>query len=248
MAKIIVLQHVPYEILGTINPLLKQLGIRIKYVNFGRHPHAAPRIKGYDGLVILGGPMNVDQVDLHPHLLTEVKLIKEAMRAQVPILGICLGAQLIAKANGASVRKHSCTEIGWYTVEPTDDGCKDTLLRHFAKQERVFQWHGDTFDIPKNAVQIAEGTSCKNQAFRIGNNIYGLQFHLEVDAAMIERWLNVAAHKVELSGLQDQIDTAVIRAEIPRYIERSQALSKLVFMEFCKMVGKEHPPISLNSR
>lgn len=246
MAKIIVLQHVPYEILGTINPLLKQLGIRIKYVNFGRHPHAAPSITGYDGLVILGGPMNVDQVKMYPHLQREVMLIKAAMRAQVPILGICLGAQLIAKANGAQVQKHSCTEIGWYSVKPTAAGRQDTLLGHFAEQEQVFQWHGDTFDIPTNAVMIAEGETCKNQAFRIGDNIYGLQFHLEVDAAMIERWLNVAANKTELNTTQ--IDPVAIRAEIPKYIERSKALSKNVFMEFCKMVGKEHPPISLVSR
>jgi GMP synthase (glutamine-hydrolysing) len=248
MARIIVLQHVPYEILGTMNPLLKQMGIRIKYVNFGRHPHAVPNVEGYHGLVILGGPMNVDQVAHYPHLETEIKVIQHAMRLQIPILGICLGAQLIAKANGAKVEKHSCTEIGWYPLEKTAAGEQDPLLCHMNSQETIFQWHGDTFAIPDNAQHLVRGHTCENQAFRIGDNVYGFQFHLEVDAAMIERWLNVAVHKAELSKLEGQIDPAIIRAEIPKYIDRSMALSKLVFTEFCKLVGKTHPPVSFTSR
>lgn len=248
MTRIIVLQHVAYEILGTMNPLLKDMGIRIKYVNFDRHPHAEPNIQGYDGLVILGGPMNVDQVGQHPHLKTEINVIQQAMSAQIPILGICLGAQLIAKANGAAVTKQLVPEIGWYALQPTDAAGEDPLLQHLQATEMIFQWHGDTFAIPHNAVHLVKGNDCLNQAFRIGDNIYGLQFHLEVDASMIERWLNVAVNKSELTKLQGKIDPEVIRAQTLRYIERSMQLSKLVFTEFCKLVGKVHPPMSFSSR
>src|SRR6056297_3056447 len=105
MARIIVLQHVAFEILGTMNPLFKQQGISIRYINFSREPDARPRLDGYDGLVILGGPMSVNESHLYPHLKFEMELIKQAMKQQMPILGICLGAQLIAKANGAAIKK-----------------------------------------------------------------------------------------------------------------------------------------------
>ncbi len=103
MKKLLVLQHVAHELLGTLNPLLKRAGFRIRYVNFARHPDAQPGLDGYDGLIVLGGPMSVNDSNRLPHLVTELKLIEEAMRREVPILGICLGAQLIAKTLGAAV-------------------------------------------------------------------------------------------------------------------------------------------------
>ena len=97
MKKLLVCQHVPFEILGTLNPMLKSAGLRIQYVNFGRHPDARPDLGGYDGLVILGGPMNVGQVEAYPHLATELEMVRQALEMDIPTLGICLGAQLIAK-------------------------------------------------------------------------------------------------------------------------------------------------------
>ena len=116
MKKVLVFQHVPYEILGTLDPLLRAAGYRIRYVNFGREPDAEPDIEKYQGLVVLGGPMNVDMVEKYPHLKTEVRLIKRAMELGIPILGICLGAQLIAKTLGAKVSKNPEKGIGWYDI------------------------------------------------------------------------------------------------------------------------------------
>ena len=237
MTKIVVLQHVPYEILGTMNPLFKQQGMRIKYVNFGRHPHAEPSLRRADALVILGGPMNVDMIEEHPYLQTEIKLIQRAMEKQIPILGICLGAQLVAKAAGARVSKNPQKEIGWYDVSLTEEGVKDPLLMVFNKTEKIFQWHGDTFDLPKNSVHLASSAACSNQAFRIGDNIYGFQFHLEVDQPMIERWLNVPAHIEEMVASEGKINPEKIRQETPLYIARAERLSNQTFIAFGKLIG-----------
>ena len=121
MKKLLVVQHVAHEILGTLNPLLKRAGFRIRYVNFARYPEAEPSLDGYDGLIILGGPMSVYDADRFVHLTTELKLIEHAMERELPILGICLGAQLIAKALGASVYPNEEKEIGWYDVSPRDE-------------------------------------------------------------------------------------------------------------------------------
>ena len=235
MRKLLVCQHVAFEILGTLNPLLKDAGFRIRYLNFGREPDLEPEIGGYNGLVVLGGPMSVSQADQYPHLDTEVELIRSAIDRQVPILGICLGAQLIAKALGAEVRPNSQKEIGWYDLSLTEVGREDPLTRSFGDRERIFQWHGDTFDIPEGAVHLASSPSCRNQAFRYADNVYGLQFHLEVDEPLIERWLRVPIHRAEIAELGGQIDPEVIRKETPQSIDRVKQLSEHAFGEFINL-------------
>src|SRR5215471_12999412 len=128
MKKILVCQHVAYEILGTLNPLFKQNGFRIRYVNFGRFPDQKPSLEGYDGLVILGGPMNTDQQHEFPHLSEEVKMVQKALEMDIPILGICLGAQLIAQALGAKVGRNPQREIGWKEVFLTEEGKNDPVM------------------------------------------------------------------------------------------------------------------------
>ncbi|MDA2918767.1 gamma-glutamyl-gamma-aminobutyrate hydrolase family protein [Desulfobacterota bacterium AH_259_B03_O07] len=244
MSKILVFQHVPYEILGTLDPLLRRSGFRIKFVNFGRNPEAKPSLEGYRGLVVLGGPMNVDQTDQYKHVITEINLIQEAIDQGLPVLGICLGAQLIAKALGAKVSRNNEVEIGWYEVSPTENGLKDPLLSNFQKAEKIFQWHGDSFAIPDGAVHLAQSACCLNQAFRYRNNVYAFQFHLEVDQHMIERWLLVPQNKKEIEKTNGLIDPEGIRKETLIYIDRLKQLSDLVFSEFIKRFGvteRRHP-------
>lgn len=237
MKKIMVFQHVAYEILGTLNPLLKDAGFRIKYVNFGRHPQMEPSLEGYDGLIILGGPMNVDQHHQHPHLSYEVRVIKHAIKKDIPILGICLGAQLIAKALGARVYPNTEKEIGWYPLSLTEAGKKDPVLGSFQETEKIFQWHGDTFEIPESAILLASSPLCTHQAFRYQDKIYALQFHLEVDQAMIERWLNVPAHKEEIKSLGGKVDVEKIRQQTSLNIERLKILSEQSFSSFVRLFG-----------
>jgi GMP synthase (glutamine-hydrolysing) len=248
MRKLLVCQHVPHEILGTLDPLFRHAGFRIRYVNFGRHPHAQPSLDGYRGLIVLGGPMNVDEVDRHPHLATEVRLIEQAVARDLPVLGICLGAQLIAKTLGARVYANGEKEIGWYDVAPTDAGGTDPLFAHFGATERVFQWHGDTFTLPAGAVHLARGDGCTQQAFRYGDKVYGLQFHLEVDEAMIARWLQVPAHRAEIASLNGRIDPAALLRDTPAYIGRLTALSDAVFGAFIKLFNLPPKRRALPSR
>ncbi|HEX9663784.1 MAG TPA: gamma-glutamyl-gamma-aminobutyrate hydrolase family protein, partial [Candidatus Binatia bacterium] len=235
MKKLLVLQHVAHELLGTLNPLLKRAGFRIRYVNFARHPDAQPSLDGYAGLIVLGGPMSVNDSNRLPHLVTELKLIEEAMRRAVPVLGVCLGAQLIAKTLGADVYPNSEKEIGWYDVSPTDEAVSDPLLMELQKTEKIFQWHGETFDIPKSTRHLAFSSLCVNQAFRYGAKVYGFQFHLEVDEPMIHRWLRVAENRKEISSLRGANYLERIYNETPEYMARLTELSERVFGEFINL-------------
>lgn len=217
MRKLLVFQHSAREPLGLLDPLLRRAGFRMRYVNFSRQPEVVPDIARYHGLVVLGGPMNVDQVDRFPHLATEIAAIQEALRRDIPILGICLGAQLLAAALGATVRPHSVREIGWYRLDPTEAAQSDPLCRHFDGSQHVFQWHAYTFDLPPQAVHLASTPTCPNQAFRYGDRAYGLQFHLEADETLIQRWLEVPEYRAEADVepiLRDTQDRAPPAADL----------------------------------
>jgi GMP synthase (glutamine-hydrolysing) len=247
MKRILVFQHVAYEILGTLHPLLKKAGFRIRYANFGRRHHAI-EMNRYDGLVILGGPMGVYEADRYPHLLDEIKAIQQALHDDKPILGICLGAQLIAAALGANVKRSPNREIGWYDVSLTEEGKRDPVLGELQSPERIFQWHQDSFEIPSEAVWLARSEACPQQAFRYGDKVYGFQFHLEVDEQMIERWLKVPAHRSELEvfGGKDLPDT--IRSHTAHHIARLKAVSQKVFSRYIDLVCTKRRTILLGSR
>ena len=237
MPKLLVLQHVAHEILGTLDPLLRSYGFRNRYVNFGREPGAKPSVDGYHGLVILGGPMNVDQVDQFPHLAAELNVVREALDRDIPILGICLGSQLLARALGSAVYPNVSKEIGWYPLSPTGAAASDPLLGHLRDPENIFQWHGDTFDIPESAVHLASSPSCRNQAFRYGDRTYGFQFHLEVDSGLIHRWLSIPAHRDEIAALDGQVCPDEIRAQTVEHVDALQTLADRVFTSFIRLFG-----------
>jgi GMP synthase (glutamine-hydrolysing) len=248
MPKLLVCQHVAWEPLGTLDPKLRACGFRIRYVNFGRDPHARPSLEGYGGLVILGGPMNVDQVDLHPHLATEVSLVHEAIERNVPVLGICLGAQLIAKALGARVRAADRKEIGWHDVRLTAAGSDDPVLRHLGPSPRLFQWHEDVFDLPTGATQLAGSERCAQQAFRYGANVYGFQFHLEVDEPLVARWLTVPAHLRQIESLGAELDPQAILGETRSRIGAHRTIADRVFAELVAIFGRRGRSRVLPSR
>ena len=218
-------------------------------MNFGRDPHARPNIASYDGLVVLGGPMNVDETDRYTHLATEVELIRETIGAGLPVLGICLGGQLIARALGAEVKRSPEKEIGWYDLSPTENARDDPLLSHLAPAQKIFQWHGDSFAIPEGAVHLASSPGCPNQAFRFGDRIYGLQFHLEVDQPMIERWLRVPENIAEIAGMDGNASAEGIRDDTEVHIGETVRLSERVFSNFVRLFGIEaRRPRPLRSR
>ena len=236
MPKLLVFQHVASEPLGHLDRLLRESGCRIRYVNFGREPHAQPDVRRYDGLVVLGGPMNVDQVALYPHLETEIAVIREAVNAGKPMLGICLGGQLLAAAMGGRVQPNPVPEIGWYQLHVRPQAHHDPLLRHFERTPRhVFQWHAYTFEPPPGAVPLAWTRSCRQQAYRIGDHAWGLQFHLEADEALIERWLTLPGGRDEIERHWNARRIARIRAGNRRHLSAAETLSERVFGEFVRM-------------
>ncbi|MGE0633175.1 MAG: type 1 glutamine amidotransferase [Pseudobdellovibrionaceae bacterium] len=244
MRKILVFQHVAHEILGTLNPLLKSQGLQVRYVNFGRKPDSHADINKYSGLIILGGPMGVYEADSHAHITTECKMIEQALKKDIPILGICLGSQMLAHVLGADVRKSNEKEIGWYDIHMTKAGLEDPLFNHFQKKEKIFQLHGDTFDIPKTAEHLAFSEICTGQAFRYGKKAYGMQFHLEVDKPMIHRWLKVPANAKDLEESNGKFVASEIEAETDKYIANSFDLSVKTFLKFIDLLGiKDRPKL-----
>jgi GMP synthase-like glutamine amidotransferase len=170
------LQHVPFEGLGSIEPWLQKAGYEISCTRFF-NSGVLPEISDIDLLIVMGGPMSVNDKQEHPWLINEEEYISRAINAGKSVLGICLGAQLIASAMGGNVFLNSVKEIGWLPVEAVKSESNSIFL--FPQETEVFHWHGETFDLPKGAVQIAQSNGCDNQAFQIGNNVIGLQFHLE---------------------------------------------------------------------
>ena len=232
MPKLLVLKHVAHEPLGTLDPLLRRSGFRIRFVNFGRHPGARASLDGYQGLVVLGGPMNVDDVERHPHLAHERELVSRALDRNLPILGICLGAQMIARVLGADVRRSRAKEIGWHRVSATPEARADPLLEHFGEIEPLFQWHEDAFDLPSGAVHLARSEGCENQAFRFGERAYGFQFHLEVDEPMVERWLRVPALQADVELVDGGAER--IRRDTREHVGRLQSLAAKTFAAFLR--------------
>jgi GMP synthase (glutamine-hydrolysing) len=248
MSRLMVFQHVAAEPLGTLHERIRSRGHRIRFYNFQRHPDAQPNVDRYQGLIVLGGAMNVEDQHRHPHLKTELLAIEAALRQGKPVLGICLGAQLLAHVLGAPVRRHSQLEIGWYELKTTVAGQTDPVLGHLGECAPVFQWHGCTYDLPQGAVQLARTDTCEQQAFRYGSNAYGFQFHLETDVAMIERWLRLPAYRDELASAGIGRDEASIRAVTATRIAAMQPLAEITFNKFLDLVGRPSRRAALPSR
>lgn len=170
------LQHVPFEGLGSIEPWLKKAGYTISRTQFFRSPEL-PDPGEIDLLVVMGGPMSVNDEEKFPWLVTEKAFIRDVIESGTPVLGVCLGAQLIAGAMGAKVYPNHEKEIGWFPVEGVQPN--DPSLFQFPSSLNVFHWHGETFDLPEGARLLASSKACRNQAFQIGSSVIGLQFHLE---------------------------------------------------------------------
>lgn len=232
MARILVFQHVAAEPLGTFDPLIRARGHRIRYLNFSREPDAQPRGERYDALVVLGGPMMPDQQQQYPHLAVECRTIDQFIAADKPVLGICLGSQLIAHTLGAPLFPARAWEIGWYPLEITADGQQDALLQHYPDQQPVYQWHGYTFELPASAHHLAQSAACDAQAFRYGDQCWGFQFHLELDQRLIKRWLGMPQYLEELAEADLPHSAEDIMAHTQQHIEASVKTSQRVFNAF----------------
>ena len=221
----VILKNITSEGPGTIADYLYKAGLPYDVLE----PEEVPSLKsldGYDALVVLGGPMAVYEAEGHHQVEASVRLIKEALERELKVLGVCLGAQLMAHALGARVYKGpgGIEEIGWMDIELTEDGLMDPVLNELSigksRCSKVFQWHGDTFDLPGGAVLLAGSGDFPMQAFRMGERAYALQFHIEVTAEIVRHW----------SEGEPAIDPAPLeRKEYEAYLERARGLYSRFF-------------------
>jgi GMP synthase-like glutamine amidotransferase len=225
--RVLAFRHVPFEHLGLIADALAARAIECRYVDLYESAEA-PSAENVDGLIFMGGPMSVND-DL-PYIRKELRLIEEAVAQGKPVLGVCLGSQLIAKALGARVYKNAVKEIGWYPVRFTEAAGDDRLFAGLNGPELVFHWHGETFDLPPAAALLASSEACRHQAFRVGANVYGLQFHLEVTPEMIADWCTQDANCGDMREIERTIDPGCNAARLPE-------LSGQIFGRWCDLLG-----------
>ena len=187
------LQHVPFEDTGCIRPWAESAGHAISVTRFYRDDKL-PAVEEFDWLIIMGGPMGVYDEDQHPWLATEKGFIRQAIQKRKFVLGICLGAQLIADVLGARVYSHGHKEIGWYPIHKTRKG--DGAVKLMPDEVTVLHWHGDTFDIPDGAVHLYRSAACENQAFIYRDHVLGFQFHLETTPNSLEGLIENCGHEI----------------------------------------------------
>lgn len=232
MKPILVFQHIPCEGPGRILDFVQARGWTLEVVPF-LEGGVLPTHQDYAALIVLGGSMNVYEEDQYDWLAPETRYIADWVQAGKPLIGICLGGQLLAKAIGGKVTKNSRKEIGNFNVTLTEAGLADPLFTGFPPQLPVFQWHGDTFSDLGSGINLARSEWCAHQAFRVGTCAYGLQFHVEVNQAMAQEWL----HEYNTELVQEKLHPAPILAEFRTKEADYAQLSERLFENFFRVAG-----------
>lgn len=238
---ILIIKHIEIEGPGSIEKFFLNTALNIKTVDFkiidlSKKEALPDNLEGVEAIISLGGPMNVYEEDKYPFLKDEDRLLKKAIKEEVPVLGICLGAQLLAKACGAKVKKADSKEVGWHKVSFTDSGRRDPLFENLPRELPVFQWHEDTFEIPKDGVHLAKSAACQNQAFRFGGAAYGLQFHIEVTPDMIESWVNEY-----VKNSDRDIESKNMLIEAYKRKEAFERKAGLIYLNFARIIKASLP-------
>lgn len=190
--KVLIVKNIISEGPGTIEDFLREKDVEYSILELFDCKAEIPVLNDFSHLVVMGAPMGVYEIEDYPFLHYETAMIRTFIKTGKSVLGICLGAQMIAHSLGARVYPGGTEEIGWDKVDITDEGMKDPVFSSLAIENdncaEVFQWHGDTFDLPKGAIRISSSKAYENQAFRYKNNVYALQFHIEVQPEIIKEW------------------------------------------------------------
>lgn len=192
---ICILQHVPFEGAGTILPYFEGKGHQVEMIHCYQ-THELPSVDCFDLLIIMGGPMSVHDINKHPYLIEVKRLIVHSIEQNKWLLGVCLGAQLVAEALGAGVKPNHAKEIGWYPVQQTSAASESWLADLLPCEFTCLHWHGDTFDIPEGAVHVARSHVCENQAFVWNERVIGLQFHLEFTPESTRNLIDRSQHEL----------------------------------------------------
>ena len=207
--------------------MLRSHAIDFEYADLFRTPGAGVSIADARALIFMGGPMSANDEVLY--IRQELHYIAQAVSQNKPILGICLGSQLIAKALGARVFHNPVKEIGWGPVDFTEHARRDPLFHGFQKPETIFHWHSETFELPPGAELLASSSVCPHQAYRVGDRVYGFQFHLEVTPEMIAGWCLEDANCGDMRELAEPIDAYA-------HSGRMGEMARIVFGRWCKLI------------
>jgi GMP synthase (glutamine-hydrolysing) len=233
----LILQHTPEERGGLFEEILLEhrweIEVRTLFTGIG----LPVTLKDYGMVLVLGGPMSANDEEIHPFLKEEIPFIRKALKIGHPVLGVCLGVQLMAKALGARVYPGPHKEIGWYWLSQTPSARSDPLFLRLDPYFLVFEWHGETFDLPPGAIGLAGNMAYPNQAFRIGELIYGLQFHLEVTQPMLETWLSGWSDEIKEAKPQP-LTAREIFEDAHIYLDRLQVQARRFFTGYLSLVEK----------
>lgn len=223
------IRHVHFEDLGLLEPILAEHGFQCCYWDVGIDDLAPLEREAPDLLILLGGPISANDTKTYPFLSEEHRLVENQIANDRPLLGICLGAQVIARTLGARIEPMAAKEIGFAPLALTEAG-KDSILAPLDKAETVLHWHGEACQFSNQTTALAYTAACGNQAFMYGPRILGLQFHLEVPLHNFERWL--IGHCHELGSIR--ADIAAMRAAAQNDLPRLEPIAREVFQEWLK--------------
>ncbi len=229
---VLVLQHIDCEPPGLIEELLREKKVSIQFARSYLGEKYPDDFSSYSGLIVMGGPMGVYEEKKYPFLKEEKKLLEKALKEEKPVLGICLGSQLLASVLGAEVKKGKQKEIGWHDLFLKEEAKKDPLFRQSPALFTALHWHGDIFSLPPGAFSLARSALTEQQAFRYGKNAYGLLFHLEVTAAMLPVWVDRFAAECQEAG----VDGREILSQIKQHLTPLHQIGRDVFSNWINLL------------
>lgn len=235
MKRVLALQHCWDDPPGYLGEILQEHDIACEIVKVDEAPVPAD-CTPYDALIALGGPQHAADDDKYPYFIPEKALIRQAVEQDIPYLGICLGAQLLARALGAPVTRHTMIELGFFDVQLTNEGKADPLFQGLPGSQLVFHWHMDTFGIPAGGVRLATSENTLNQAFRLGRRAYGTQYHIELAPGMLDTWLQYPAYHQEI--------ISILGPGAPQLLERQRVQCYPTYREHTRLVFENFLRIS----
>jgi len=236
---ILIIKHIDIEGPGTLGDFLEEQGEPFRIVELGDGENLPESPAIFKAVIVLGGPMNVDEEDRFLFLKPENEFIQKVLKERIPYLGICLGAQLLAKAAGARVVRSPAKEIGWYQIRLTEQGKKDLLFKGFREEYPIYHWHGDMFQIPSNGELLATNGNCPHQALKVASNAYGLQFHVEITDRSIKEWCDEYIAN-DLPGRLDHAHSMM--EDYWKYKQVFDVQAQQIYLNFLEICNGPIPP------